>query len=306
MQSRYLRFSLVGLLLIASACQISRKPQVNPLDHQEQQLAEVRAAAAEAIRKASADLQDSEEKVRIAQQEQLQQAANSNGKSSMAARTLPGRAGEVTRIHIRETAEVLPPAQLTTDDVASLLEDLDELATTNEQLQAKHTEALAELKGVREKADGLQEQLVTAKEALHSVEGTAGAQVLAATEKYAESAKKIALVAQEEAAKAKDKAALDQKLMYLLCGVGILLCIGAGVALLPQLGGPHLSISGVAGVLGVSLICLGYYIPQLPLWLPITFGAFVCIATPIAMWIAFRKGVFTDAPEKIGDQLLVK
>ena len=302
-----MRTTLAVLVLLLAGCTTFRHPpRVDPIDQQEQMLARVQETARQAVLDASKEVGAAQTKVLQEKDHQLQAAANSNAGAQIAAAGITGRVGEVVRNKLEETAAVLPEARLTPAQVAALLVQLDELKTSAADLEKQHQAALIEAARVRNEARMAEEKLAATQVALDTIKETAAKQIQQATQQLAETAKKEAVLARDAEAEAKDRAALNTKLLYLFCGTGILLLLGGGAAFLPQLGGPHPTISAVAVVLGVTLIGLGYYLPQLPLWVPIVFGVFVCIGVPLGMYWAFRRGLFTEPPEQIGDIKLAK
>ena len=296
----------VAALLLVTACTTNRHPIADPLARQEAQLAAVKEAAKQAVLEASATVTAAKQAELAAKDQQLQAAADSNAGAQLAASSVPGRVGEVVRNEIDETAAVLPAARLTVKQVQVIQDELNEAKVSNQQLAEQHVKDLAAAEKLRVEVDAAKSKATLAENALSTVQSSVASQVQTATEQLADAAKQQALIAREAEANARDKAALDTKLMYLLCGTGILLLLGAAAICLPQLGGPHPSISVASGAVGVLLIGLGYYIPQIPLWVPIVAGVVIALSLPVGMIWAFRRGLFTELPEKIGDIPLPK
>lgn len=302
----YIKLALLIVAVTLVGC-VHRTAVKDPVAEEAARLEAVKAAAHQAVLDASAQVGTAQAAVIAQKDSQLQAAANSNAEAALASAGVAGRQGTVVRDCIAETAATLgKKPQLTPERVTQLMNELDEAKTSAANLRAQHEVDMTAASQLAAKADAAESKLRVTATALDTVKSTTAATVLKATEQLAAAAKSEAIRARDAEQDAKSRAELNRNLMYVLCGFGALLIVGGVASLLPQLGGPHFTIAGAAGFAGIVLIGLGYYLPQLPLWVPTVVAVVVCVVLPVAMYFAYRRGLFTELPEKIGDIALPK
>lgn len=241
------------------------------------------------------------EALRAAFVAQLQAASDGTFMTLVAVRLglTPSRIKDMLANYATETAAGLPgpTPQAVQAAFARFERELDETRTTNEQLKqvsaAKAAEA-AVYKTVAEDAEAKRVQLEKDRQVLLETSIKTERELAAKVQAGAE---QDAQVAAQALADRDEKNAQNAKLLkYCSIFAGLL---GLGAIGLGWAGHWRLAIwLGAGAALSVAL---GYYIPLLPTWVPISVICVLVLAGAWFAWHTFTIGTFTEPPATKGD-----